>query len=311
QGGTCDAQRIRRLGHRQAERLQYLMLHVCARMRRRIDPTIILNHASPYARQTPDLNLVSSSVVCKATDYNEDRSCFPKAECIWMTLHNVASYPRLPVRARTESTKKPAMTRAYVCLMLDSAGCCWPPASLPLDGCRRLARHVVGDAGDALDLVDDAVGDLLQQLVGQVRPAGGHEVDGFHGAQGDDPGVAAAVADHADRLDRLEDHEGLADLVVPVEVAQFLDEDVVGATQQVGVFLLHLAEDAHAQARTWEGVAVDHVVGQAQLEADLAHLVLEQLTQRLDQLEVHLLGQTADVVVALDDVGLAGLGAGG
>ena len=31
-----------------------------------------------------------------------------------------------------------------------------------------------------------------------------------------------------------------------------------------------------------------------------AHLVLEQLAQRLDELEVHLLGQAADVVVALD-----------
>ena len=32
-----------------------------------------------------------------------------------------------------------------------------------------------------------------------------------------------------------------------------------------------------------------------------AHLVLEELAQRLDELEVHLLGQAADVVVALDD----------
>ena len=33
---------------------------------------------------------------------------------------------------------------------------------------------------------------------------------------------------------------------------------------------------------------------------DLAHFVLEQLAQRLDQLEAHALGQAADVVVALD-----------
>ena len=39
---------------------------------------------------------------------------------------------------------------------------------------------------------------------------------------------------------------------------------------------------------------------QAELLADGAHLVLEQQAQRLDQLEAHLLGQAADVVVALD-----------
>ncbi|MNN08968.1 hypothetical protein D3C81_1218370 [compost metagenome] len=57
-------------------------------------------------------------------------------------------------------------------------------------------------------------------------------------------------------------------------------------------------------------MAVDHVVRQAQLQADLAHFVLEQFTQRLDQLEVHFLRQATDVVVRLDHVGLAALGAG-
>ena len=34
---------------------------------------------------------------------------------------------------------------------------------------------------------------------------------------------------------------------------------------------------------------------------ELAHLVLEQVAQRLDQLQRHVLGQATDVVVALDD----------
>ena len=40
--------------------------------------------------------------------------------------------------------------------------------------------------------------------------------------------------------------------------------------------------------------------GQAELAAERADLVLEQLAQRLDELHVHPLGQAADVVVALD-----------
>ena len=42
------------------------------------------------------------------------------------------------------------------------------------------------------------------------------------------------------------------------------------------------------------------LVGQAELAAEPAHLVLEQRAQRLDQLQRHVLGQAADVVVALD-----------
>ncbi len=184
-------------------------------------------------------------------------------------------------------------------------------ASLPLDRRGRLAADVIGHAGDATDLVDDAVRNLLQQLVRQVGPAGGHEVDGLDGAKGDDPLVTAAVADHADRFHRQEDGKGLAGLVVPVGVVQFLDEDGVGFAQDVGVLLLHFAEDAHAEAGPREGMTVDHVVGQAEFKAELAHFVLEQFAQRFDQLELHGLGQAADVVVRLDHVGLAGLAGGG
>jgi hypothetical protein len=56
-------------------------------------------------------------------------------------------------------------------------------------------------------------------------------------------------------------------------------------------------------------MAVDHVVRQAERQAELAHLVLEQLAQRLEQLQAERLGQAADVVVALDRLRLLGLGA--
>ena len=91
--------------------------------------------------------------------------------------------------------------------------------------------------------------------------------------------------------------------------AQFLDEDGVGLAQQVGVFLLHFAQDANAQARPREGVTVDHVGGQAQGNAQFAHFVLEEVAQRLQQFQAQLFGQAADIVVALDDDGLLALGA--
>ena len=57
--------------------------------------------------------------------------------------------------------------------------------------------------------------------------------------------------------------------------AQFLDEDVVGATQQVGG-LPDLAQNAQWPSPDPEGMAVDHVARQAQRDAELAHLVLNR-----------------------------------
>ena len=48
------------------------------------------------------------------------------------------------------------------------------------------------------------------------------------------------------------------------------------------------------------GWRADDLLGQAELGADRAHLVLEQRAQRLDQRELQVVGQPADVVVALD-----------
>ena len=55
-----------------------------------------------------------------------------------------------------------------------------------------------------------------------------------------------------------------------------------------------------AEAGARERVAADEGRRQAELDAERAHLVLEELAQRLDQLQLHPLGQAADVVVALD-----------
>ena len=59
-----------------------------------------------------------------------------------------------------------------------------------------------------------------------------------------------------------------------------------------------------AESRPRERLAPHDLVGQAELGSDLAHLVLEQVAQRLDQLEGHVVGQAADVVVALDPGGI-------
>ena len=56
-------------------------------------------------------------------------------------------------------------------------------------------------------------------------------------------------------------------------------------------------------------MAVDHLARQAECHAQLPHLVLEQLAQRLEQAQAQRLRQATDIVVALDGGRLLALGA--
>ncbi len=62
----------------------------------------------------------------------------------------------------------------------------------------------------------------------------------------------------------------------------------------------HLADDPDREAGAGERVPPDHPLGEAELLADAAHLVLEQRTERLDELHPHVGRKAADVVVRLD-----------
>ena len=60
-----------------------------------------------------------------------------------------------------------------------------------------------------------------------------------------------------------------------------------------------------------ERLAPDHPLGQAELLADAAHLVLEEEAERLDELHLHVGRKSADVVVRLDERGDSVLAAAG
>ena len=181
--------------------------------------------------------------------------------------------------------------------------------SFPLHRCGGLAGDVVDNSVDALDLVDDAAADLVEQLVGDAGPVGGHEVLGRHSAQRKHAVVAAAIAHDADGARVGQDGEVLVHLLVFAGLFQLLAVDRVGKAQRVGLLLGDLAHDANGKTRAGERLAGDEILGQPQLAAELTHLVLKEQAQRLDDLlEVDIVGKTADVVVALDDRGAAEAG---
>jgi hypothetical protein len=79
----------------------------------------------------------------------------------------------------------------------------------------------------------------------------------------------------------------------------------LGLPEDIEPMLGHFAHAAHRQPRTGEGMPPDDVVRHAELQAQLANLVFEQIAERLDQLEFQILGQSAHVMVQFDGGGRA------
>ena len=172
--------------------------------------------------------------------------------------------------------------------------------SLPLDGGRRLGRDVVRDAVDAPHLVDDPVRGARQHVVRDVRPVGRHAVGAGDGAEADGLLVRPKVAHHAHRLHGQQHGEGLPNVAVLARRAELVEPERVRAAEQIEALRSHGAKVAHGQPGPGERVPPDDALGHAERAARLPHLVLEQLAERLEQLEAQLLGQPADVVVRLD-----------
>ena len=179
-----------------------------------------------------------------------------------------------------------------------------------------LAGYVVEDAVHAGDFGDDAAAHAVQQVVGQLRPVGGHGVGALHGAHDDGVPVGALVAHDAHGADVRQRGEVLPHGVLAVALAglleqalvvgvQLLAHDGVGVLQDLQLLGVHVADDADGQTRAREGLAVHDAVGQPERRAQRPHLVLEEVVQRLDEVEVHALGERNEVVVTLDGARLA------
>src|SRR2546425_2967203 len=142
--------------------------------------------------------------------------------------------------------------------------------------------------------------DASQQICREASPVCRHEVAGGDCAHGDDVGVGAFVAHYADALQWGEHGEGLAQFAVDAGAADLVDHDGVGGAYGRQALFIDGSDDADGETGTGERMTPDPLFGQAERQADLAHFVLEEHTQRLNQVQVHLFRQATDVVVGLD-----------
>ena len=136
----------------------------------------------------------------------------------------------------------------------------------------------------------------------QWHPIGGHAVFGTDRADGACVGVRPHIAHHAHRHHRQQHGERLPDLVVEAGLFNLADYDVIALAQQRQALRRNFSEHPHREARTGERLPLQNLFRHAQVAADLADFVLEQVFQRLDQLELHLRRQAAHVVMRLDDL---------
>src|SRR5205823_9145669 len=80
----------------------------------------------------------------------------------------------------------------------------------------------------------------------------------------------------------------------------FLEIKCIRRAQEIEFLFRDVAEHPDGETGTRERMPGDYLLRQCKLPTDGAHVVLEQLAQRLDQLEFHFLLEAADVVVGLD-----------
>ncbi len=113
--------------------------------------------------------------------------------------------------------------------------------------------------------------------------------------------VGATIALHPHRPHLSQEHHGaLPDVTIETRGGQLFPGDAIGVAEHLETLPGDLADDPDAEPRPGERLAPHDGLGQAELEPDPTHLVLEEGAQWLDERELQVVGETPDVVVALD-----------
>ena len=155
------------------------------------------------------------------------------------------------------------------------------------------------------DFFRDAVGDVLEELVGYALDGRLDGVAGVDGADDDRPLEGALPVADAGGLEIRHDRKILPHLAGEAICRELFAEDGVGFADGRKPLTGDRAGAADTEPRARERLTVDHVRGKTERASDHADLVLVEELDRLDKLEIELFGKAADVVVRLDAFSLS------
>src|SRR3712207_2624468 len=100
--------------------------------------------------------------------------------------------------------------------------------------------------------------------------------------------------------------EALPQVAVQTGVSDLVLQDRVGPAQDLQPLRRNIPYYPDGESRPRERLAPHHPLGHPELRRHDPHLILEEVAQRLDEVEVHHLRQPSDVVVALYPCGVTG-----
>ena len=136
----------------------------------------------------------------------------------------------------------------------------------------------------------------MEYVIGDLFDGGGHGVLGVDGADDGGPAFVAALVLHANALDIGHSDEVLPDLFSQAVLVELFPQDGVSLTQSVESVAGDGTQATHAQTGAGERLTVYHRVREAQRFADNANLVLLEKTDRFDEIELKIFGETAYVM---------------
>lgn len=171
----------------------------------------------------------------------------------------------------------------------------------PFDRARRLGGDIVDYAIDPFHFVDDAAAHFVEDFPREADVVGGHAVGAGDGADAYGVIVGAFVAHDAYAADgRRKDGKGLPDVIVEAAFLDDVADDEISLAEDLQTFFRDVADDADREARAREGLTVDDFFRHMELTAQFTDFVLEEFAQRFNELEFHVLRETAYIVMALD-----------
>src|SRR5947209_19950737 len=122
----------------------------------------------------------------------------------------------------------------------------------------------------------------------------------MHSADRASVSIGAVVTHYTNRHHRQQHRKRLPDLVVQSSSLDFRDHDLIGVLQQFDTLGGDLSENANRESRTGKGLTLQDLLRHTEIATDAADFVLKKILERLDQFQIHLFRQAADVVMGLD-----------